>query len=100
MLDRGLRIMLDAYFREFRKAEVRRIPKFSGSSPVASRNRLLRFLAPFVATWSGYRGRSGSCTQKGDSFEGGEPEIATANFREFLFPRTRVNSAREKGRGS
>jgi hypothetical protein len=72
-------------FVEFCKAEVRRIPKFSGSSPVASRNRLLRVLAPFVATWPAYRGRSGSCTQKGDSFEGGEPEIATANFREFLF---------------
>src|SRR4028119_2195737 len=72
-----------ANFSEFRKAEVRRIPKFSGSSAVASRNRLLRFLAPFVATWSGYRGWSGSCTPKGDSFEGGEPEIATSNFREF-----------------
>ena len=36
-------------------------------------------------TWSGYRGRSGSCTQKGDSFGGGVLDIATANFREFLF---------------
>ena len=77
-------------FREFRKAEVRRIPKFSGSSAVASRNRLLRFLAPCVATWSGYGVRSSSCTQKGDSFEGGEPEIATANFREFLVGNSRA----------
>jgi hypothetical protein len=33
--------------------EVRRTLKFSGSWAVASRNRLLRFLAPFVAAWGG-----------------------------------------------
>ncbi len=38
------------YFRELRYGEVRRTPKFSGGRPVASRNGLLRFLAPFVAT--------------------------------------------------
>ena len=30
-------------------------PKFSGSETVASRNRLLHFLAPFVAIWRYYR---------------------------------------------
>jgi hypothetical protein len=31
------------------------LPKFSRTKTAASRNRLLRFLAPLVATWDDYR---------------------------------------------
>jgi hypothetical protein len=72
-------------FGELRKAEVRRTPKFSGSRPVASRNSLLRFLAPFVATRGGDRGWSRSTRHDGGFIGDETPEIATANFAEFLF---------------
>jgi hypothetical protein len=72
-------------FLELRFGEVRRTPKFSGSRPVASRNSLLRFLAPFVATWGGDRGWSRSTGHDGGLIGDGTPEIATANFAEFLF---------------
>ena len=72
-------------------------PKFSGSRSVASRNSLLRFLAPFVATWGGDRGWSRSTRHDGGFIEDETPEIATANFREFLFfPRTSVNKGIKK----
>src|SRR5215211_9506780 len=46
-------------FREPPTPEVRGTPKYSRNQTVASRTRLLHFLAPFVATWHGYRRRSG-----------------------------------------
>ena len=87
-----------AKFAEFSRAEVRRIPKFSGSWAVASRNRLLRFLALFVATWSGYRGRSGSCTQKGDSFEGGSRRLLRRTSENTPYSTTYMNTARSRSR--
>jgi hypothetical protein len=77
--------LVHANFRERRKGEVRRTPKFSGSRPVASRNSLLRFLAPFVATWGGDRGWSRSTRHDGGFIGDETPEIATANFGEFYF---------------
>ena len=72
-------------FLELRIGEVRRTPKFSGSRPVASRNSLLRFLAPFVATWGGDRGLWRSTRHDGGFIGDETPEIATLNFREFIF---------------
>jgi hypothetical protein len=78
-------LFLAANFGELREGEVRRTPKFSGSRPVASRNSLLRFLAPFVATWGGDRGWSRSTRHDGGFIGDEMPEIATANFAEFPF---------------
>ena len=52
---------------------------------MASRNRLLRFFASFVATWGGYRGAGEQSGQNDHSAEFEAPELATANFAEFLF---------------
>jgi hypothetical protein len=87
-----------ANLRELRYGEVRRTPKFSGSRPVASRNSLLRFLAPFVTTWGGDRGWSRSTRHDGGLIGDETPEIATANFAEFYFPRTSVNKGKKEGR--
>src|SRR5215216_3844135 len=73
-------------FREPPTPEVRGTPKFSRNQTVASRTRLLHFLAPFVATWRGYRRRSGRWCHCVTIFGAQRREIATANFREFLFP--------------
>jgi hypothetical protein len=71
--------------RPWRSPQDSETPKFSGSRLVASRNSLLRFLAPFVATWGGDRGWSPSTRHDGGLIGDETPEIATANFREFLF---------------
>src|SRR5215208_3302293 len=73
------------YFGELRKGEVRQTPKFSESRPVASRNRLLRFLARFVAKRRGYRRGPDQVAIGCPSLGRRSLEIATANFGEFLF---------------
>src|SRR5215203_5232806 len=65
--------------------EVRGTPKFSRNQTVASRTRLLHFLAPFVATWRGYRRRSGRWCHCVTIFGAQRREIATAYFRDYLF---------------
>ena len=57
-------------------------PGFSGSSAVASRNGLQRFLAAYVATWGGHRRRSEESGQNAHPAECWSAEIATANFGE------------------
>jgi hypothetical protein len=69
-------------FREPPTPEVRGTPKFSRNQTVASRTRLLHFLAPFVATWRGYRRRSGRWCHCVTIFGAQRREIATANFYE------------------
>jgi hypothetical protein len=61
-----------AYFGESGVPGVRTTQKFPVSRLVASRNRLPRFLAPFVSMW-------------GPSWGLRIPQLATANFGEFLF---------------
>jgi hypothetical protein len=67
-------------------ARGRRFFKNSRGSPtVASCNRLLRFLAPFVATWRSY-GDGCPDGQGHPPLSGAAAgELATVNFREFLF---------------
>src|SRR5215213_7713136 len=76
---------LRANFLEPPQDEVRGTSKFSGSRLVASRNRLLRFLAPFVATSAGLcpRGHKLPPLTAISRYRG--LEIATTNFAEFLF---------------
>jgi hypothetical protein len=61
------------------------LPKFSGSPTVASRNRLPRFLAPFVATSHGSGSMDPSAPTLFAVSSRRDSEIATANFREFFF---------------
>jgi hypothetical protein len=74
-----------ANFREPPQDEVRGTSKLFGSRLAASRNRLLHFLAPFVATSAGLcpRGHKLPPLTAISRYRGSE--IATTNFAEFIF---------------
>jgi hypothetical protein len=59
--------------------------KFSEVWAVASRNRLYQILATNVALGTGQRAKSCSPRPIGTGVRDKAGEIATANFREFLF---------------
>jgi hypothetical protein len=59
--------------------------KFSRSSSVASRNSLYQILAIHVALGTGQRAKSCSPRPIGTGVRDKAGEIATANFREFLY---------------
>jgi hypothetical protein len=80
-----------ANFSEFRKAEVRRIPKFLGKLGGSKSQSLATFSCTVRGDVVRLSGWSGSCTPKGDSFEGGEPEIATGELENSCFYAQRVN---------
>ena len=83
--DTPARRLSSGTLRRFRTPKQRRILKFSRRSTVASGNRLLRTLAPSVATFVGFSPTGGIALSVCAVSTRRGRELATVNFGEFIF---------------
>src|SRR5215208_1175241 len=98
--DTPARRLSSGTFRQFRAPKQRRILKFSRRSAVASGSRLLRTLAPSVATFVGFSPTGGvALSVCAVSYTAGQGACYRELRRIHLFPRTRVYKGKKDSRG-